>query len=72
MEAVVLNETAAYNLLESRLTTTQKNLNDFFIVISAILVFGNCNLIRLNVIIRCSFPVICLMFYAKIIENNYE
>ena len=42
MEAAVLsNETALLLTLEAKLATTQNNLNDFFITISAILVFGN-------------------------------
>ena len=44
MEAAVLNE-SAWGVLEARLTTTQTNLNDFFIVISAILVFGKLNIV---------------------------
>lgn len=40
MEAAVLNQSVAIVMLESRLTYTQNNLNDFFIIISAILVFG--------------------------------
>ncbi|KAK4010730.1 hypothetical protein OUZ56_019862 [Daphnia magna] len=39
MEASVLNETAV-SILASRLAMTQNNLNDFFIIISAILVFA--------------------------------
>ena len=52
MEAAVLNE-SAWGVLEARLTTTQTNLNDFFIVISAILVFGKLNIFR--IILTCHF-----------------
>jgi hypothetical protein len=41
MEAAVLNETAVLTMLEAKLFTTQSNLNDFFITVSGILVFGN-------------------------------
>jgi len=42
MEAAVLNnDTAMLIMLEAKLATTQSNLNDFFITVSAILVFGN-------------------------------
>jgi hypothetical protein len=42
MEAAVLNnDTALLMLLEAKLAITQSNLNDFFITVSAILVFGN-------------------------------
>lgn len=58
MEAAVLsNETALLLLtLEAKLATTQNNLNDFFITISAILVFGNyfsIELCTLRLFISC-------------------
>lgn len=43
MEAAVLNQSAAIVMLEAKLMYTQNNLNDFFIIISAILVFGKIN-----------------------------
>lgn len=53
MEAAVLNnDTALLMLLEAKLATTQSNLNDFFITVSAILVFGNYFSID-SIIIQC-------------------